>query len=431
MKYIASFLLWVLITLWVFSWYNQFNQNLQQFSKEDVNFQELINNKINSLRESIKNIWSNNTLNDSEKLQKINNIKKVLDTKYIDTSYISWDKMWDKAIQAYVSALWDPFTVYLTSEDNLSLHEELKWSSDFEGIWAVVTKVPEWVMIEKIIKNSPAFEVGLKPLDIILKANDTDLSKLPLWEAVSYIKWPKWTKVKLIINRSGKIIEIEVERNKVEIKSVESEIIEYNWKKLWYISISSIWEETFTQFLSQVNELLNNNIHWIILDLRWNGGWYLDIWYQIGSMWSKKWDIVVKTRYKNDFYNKEFKANEDGRLYGFPTVILTDAYTASAWEIITAAIRFNNKDNTKIVWTQTFWKWTIQTLEEFKDGSSLKYTIWKWFTPDGKNLSDGIKPWNGIKPDIEVEFDLDSYKKDLIDNQLDTAKKTLIDLLNK
>ncbi len=428
MKYIISFLLWIFVSLWIFFSYNQTNNQ----TISNVDFSSTVSDKINLLRESIKNIWSTtNSLNNNSKLEKINNIKEVLDKKYINTSYISWDKMWDKAIQAYVSAIWDPFTVYLTSEDNTSLHEELKWSSDFEGIWAVVTKVPEGIMVERIIKDGPAFKAGLKPLDVILKANGTNLSNLPLWEGVNEIKWPKWTKVNLTINRDWKIMEIEVTRDKVEIKSVESNILEYDNAKLWYISISSIWEETYTQFVKQSNELLSDGAKWIILDLRWNGGWYLEVGYKIWSMWSQKDDVVVKTKYKDDFYNRVLKATDDGKLHNFPTVILIDAYTASAWEIITAAIQVNNKNNTKLVWTETFWKWTIQTLEEFRDGSSLKYTIWKWFTPDDKNVSDGIKPWNGIKPDKEVEFDSDSYTKDHIDNQLDTAKQTLINLINK
>jgi len=430
MKYIISFLLWIFATIWVFFWYTQFDTHLQHISWKDVNFKNIVTDKINDLRDSIKDISWKNIENDW-KLEKINNIKEILDKGYIEPSYISWNQMWDKAMQAYVSAIWDPFTVYLTSIDNKSLHDELKWSSDFEGIWAVVTKDPKWIMVEKLIKDGPAFKAGVKPLDIILKANDTDLSKLPLWEWVKKIKWPKWTTVNLTIKRDDKIINIKVKRDKVEIKSVESKIITYKVKKLWYISISTIWEETYDQFLNQYKTLLADGVKWIILDLRWNGGWYLSVWYQIWATWAKKWDIVVQTKYRDSINNKALKAIKNGDLYNFPTVILADDYTASAWEIITAAIKENNEQTAKLVWTQTFWKWTIQTIKDFRDGSSLKYTIWKWYTPNDENLSNGVKPWNGLKPDIKVKFDSDAYKKTHVDNQLETAQKTLISLINK
>jgi len=430
MKYILSFILWIFTTILIFFWYNQFDINIQKLSDNNVNFQGLVENKINELRNWIKNISWKNIQND-EKLEKINEITEILNKWYIYSNYISWTKMWEAAMQAYVSALWDPFTGYLTSEDNKSLYKELKWTSDFEGIGAVVTKVPEGIMVEKIIKDGPAFKVGIKPLDIILKADNIDLLELPLWEWVSKIKWPKWTNVDLMIKRDGKIININVTRDKVELKSVESKFLNYKNKKLWYISISTVWEDTYNQFLKQIKELLSLDIKWIIIDLRWNGGWYLDIWYTIWSMWAKKWDIIVQTKYKDSSDDKVFKAEEKGILNNFPTVVLVDDYTASAWEIITAAIKNNNKNSTKILWIQTFWKWTIQTIKEFKDGSSLKYTIWKWYTPDNKNLSDGIKPWNGIKPDIEIKFDGELYKTKHIDNQFEEAKKALINIINK
>lgn len=430
MKYIVSFLFWIFLTLWVFFWYTEVTTNLQYISNKNISFGDLVTEKINNLRESIKHIsWKN--LTDDWDYEKINKIKEILDKWYIKPSYVSWSQMWDKAMQAYVSAIWDPFTVYLTSKDNKSLHEELKWSSDFEGIWAVVTKVPEWISIEQVIKYGPAFKSGIKPLDIILKAEGVDLSKLPLWKWIENIKWPKWTIVDLTIKRDGKIINIKVKRDKVELKSVQSKIINYKWKKIWYISISTVWQQTYDQFIKQSKQLLSKGINWLILDLRWNGGWYLDIWYDIWSMWAKKGDIVVQARYRYITQNKIYTSFIDGKFNNFPTIVLIDDYTASAWEIITAAIKENNPKTVKLVWTKTFWKWTIQTMNEFRDWSSLKYTIWKWYTPKNENLSNGVKPGNGIKPDVEVKFDSKLYKEKHIDNQLEISKKTLITLLNK
>jgi len=434
---LLGILIWILFSMWFF--FLVWNDNIQKIT--NINFNKWLEEKISSIKEKVSNISTSDkidfyetdsSLYDKDKLRKINKIKSILDKEYYDPSMISWNKMWDIAMQAYVAWLGDPFTNYLTSKDNTSLMEELKWSSDFQWIWAYVTKVPEWIMIEQVIKNSPAQKVWLQPTDIILQANGTGLADLPLWKAVSLIKWPAWTEVELTVKRDGKILKIKVKRAKVKIISVNSNIITYKWKKIWYISISSIWEQTYNQLKEQVNYLLKQKINWIILDLRWNWWWYLDKWYKIASMWAKKWDIIVQTKYRNHYYDKVYRAEKTWILHNIPTVILVDAYTASAGEIITAWIRENNEKTVKIVWTKTFWKWTIQTLKEFKDHSSLKYTIWKWFTPKNENVcKKGVLPWNWLKPDVEVKFDKESYKKTWIDNQKEKAKEILFEMLNK
>jgi len=425
-SYVSWFIMWIILSLIIFLWYQSFVLPNQIVDKNSINIWKTINNKINSISQAINSIkWWNNGVYEN-RFNKFLEIKKILDTQYIDPSYVSWNKMWENALQAFVSSLWDPFTVYLTSADNKSLHEELKWSSDFQWIWAVVTKVPDGIMLEQIIKDSPAQKAWLRPLDVVLKSNWTGLATLPLWKAVALIKWPAWTKVKLTVKRWNKIFTVNVTRKKLKLTSVNSKIIKYKNKKIWYISISSVWEETYRQLKKNYEKLLSHKIKWIILDLRWNWGWYLWIWYQIWSVWAKKWDIIVRTKYRDSANNQIFRATKNGKLHWIPTVILVNWYTASAGEIITAAIKENNPNTVRLVWTQTFWKWTIQTLRWFPDGSSLKYTIWKWYTPKDENVcKKWVLPWNWFKPDVEIKFDPKLYKNKLIDNQLEKAKEVL------
>jgi len=234
------------------------------YQKVDIAPNKVVEEKVDSLKQAIQaigNVGFSN-LDNVDKLKKFNDIKKTLDTQYFEPSLISGSKMWDSAMQAYVAALWDPFTVYLTAKDNESLHKALKWSSDFQWIWAVVTKVPDWVMIEQVIKWWPAFKAWLKPLDVILQASWVDLANMPLWDAVSKIKWPAWTSVELTIKRDWKVFKIKVTRAKLVLKSVNSEIKKYKWKKFGYISISSIWEETYDEFEKQLNDLFKQGIKW-------------------------------------------------------------------------------------------------------------------------------------------------------------------------
>jgi carboxyl-terminal processing protease len=427
-SFVWGFLLWLFSVFLFIIFLPQ-----QKLSSNTVDFQNIVNDKINGLRSTINSLWGlNQNIDNIDKLEKFNEIKEVLDTQYFDTSLISESKMWDLALQSYVRALWDPFTVYLTAKDNETLHKELKWTSDFEWIWAVVTKVPQWVMIEQLIKWWPAQKVWLKPLDIILQASWVDLSKLPLWDAVNKIKWPAWTEVELTIKRQDQVFKIKVKREKILLKSVNSDIYDYKWYKIWYINISSVGEDTYNEFEKQLDELLSKKISWLILDLRWNWWWYLEIGYKIWEEWAKKWDIIVQTKYRDWFYNQVLKAKRTWKLHWFPTIILIDSYTASAWEIITAAIKENNENMVKLVWTKTFGKWTIQTLQEFKDGSSLKYTIWKWFTPKWENVcKEWVLPWEWINPDIEIKFDPKLYKEKLIDTQLEKGKELIIELISK
>lgn len=370
-------------------------------------------------------IGSVNITTSSDKYQKFDLIYDILENEHIEPESISGDEMLESALRWYVEAIWDPYTVYLTPLDNESLNDGLKWSSDFEWIGAVVTKKKNWIMIEQLIKDWPAFKAWVQPLDIVIKVDWEDISMLPLGKAVSKIKWPSWTIVKLIIIRENNLLEIEVTRAKVHIASVMWDIKTLTWWiDIWYITISIIWEDTERALKSLIKEHKEKNIKWVILDLRWNWGWFLPIAVNIASFWLPKWKVVVSTKYRNYANFKRELSRWYGDLENMPTVILIDWLTASAAEIITAAV--NKWTWAKTIGVKTFWKWSIQTLEDFTDNSSLKFTIWKWYTPDDTNVD---KEW--IIPDIEVPFDREKYKIDWYDSQLEKSKEVLLKDINK
>jgi carboxyl-terminal processing protease len=135
---------------------------------------------------------------------------------------------------------------------------------------------------------------------------------------------------------------------------------------------------------------------------------------EIASHFIEKWKLIVSAKYKwyedENYYSEWFGEFEDMNI-----VVLIDGMTASAWEIIAMALQ--EQAWAKLLWTTSFGKWTIQTLDEFADGDSIKYTIWKWFAPSEKNIN---KIW--VDPDIVVEFDVDNYISNNYDNQLEEAK---------
>ena len=215
---------------------------------------------------------------------------------------------------------------------------------------------------------------------------------------------------------------IPITRDDVSIPSVTSEIFKQDWKNLLYLEISIISNQTTALLLEEVKEAkeLVGNIDWIILDLRWNSWGYLEEAVILLGHFFPRDTLLVKSEYKA-YENIDHLSKWRWELGNYPIVILVDQLTASAGEII--AIMFQESGKT-IIWMQTFWKWSIQAVQDFKDGSSLKYTIGKWFSPNYINVD---KEW--ITPDVVVERDYEQYQKDWTDNQLETAKEELLKII--
>lgn len=376
---------------------------------------------------NLQNTWWIVTL--EQKYSRFEDVLKILKKDYYDQPLLlSWEKqMVDHALAAYVNAIEDPYTVYMDNKQASGFQQDLKWESDFEWIWAYVMKKDYYVMIEEVLKDSPAFKAWLKPLDRIVMIDSWYTEKMSVDEAVSKIRWPKWTKVWLVIeryDRDGKrdILEREVIRDKLVVASVVSKVFEKDWYKIWYLEIYMVGEETENIFEREIINLTNQNVKWIILDLRWNGWWFLPIAVEIVSHFIPSWKLVVTAKYKN-FWDEKYYSKWYSDLQSLPTVVLVDGMTASAWEIIAMALQEDKW--IQLVWTQTFGKWSIQTIKDFSDGATLKYTIWKRYSPEWKNID---KIW--IIPNVVIEFDVEKYKKDNLDNQLEEAKQILVNGLS-
>ena len=410
----------IIILIWFFLWFFSFKiyDSYKDISQYITNWQ--IN--INWLRTYFSSNDAENITN-SEKYKRFDEIYNILKLDYIDQEKINSWQMLEKAIKAFVDWIDDPYTVYMDADTNSWFEQDLKWEMDFEWIGAVVTKKDYYVLIEETIKESPAFKAWLLPMDRIIIVDTWSVKDLDIYEAVDRIKWPQWTKVRLIIERILKdwtkdIIEKEVVREKLNIPSVTSKVIDLkSGKKVWYVNITLIWEETDNIFRKEILSIKQNNISWIILDLRWNWWWLLPVAVNVASHFIPEWKVVVSSKYQSlpgEIYNSNWFTD----LENYPTVVLIDEITASAWEII--AIALQEQIWAKLVWEKTFWKWTIQTLEDFSDWTSMKYTIWKWYSPSDKNID-----WTWVSPDYQVAFDMTGYIENRFDSQLEKAKIVL------
>lgn len=378
-------------------------------------------NLLSSLKESLKSLplWSSN-----QKYEKFDKISSILEKQYYKQEKLDFDKMLENSIKSYVEAIWDPYTMYFTTQENKEFQEDLKWEKDFEWVWAVVAKKENWVMVEEVIKWLPAFNAWIKPLDIILEINWEKTKDMSLNEAVSKIRWPVWSEVELTIYRKweNNVLKIKIKREKIVLPSVMWKIINLSWWiNLWYINISIIWEDTERAFRNVINDFKWQSIKWIILDLRWNWWWFLPIAVEICSHFIPEKEIIVTSKYRI-YPAEEYKSEWYWEFQWMPIVVLVDWMSASASEIISSALK--EKAWAILVWTKTFWKWSIQTVSEDWDWSSLKYTIWNWYPPSWNSVD-----WVWIKPDVEIELDKDKYQKDQTDSQLEEAKKQILQKL--
>lgn len=357
------------------------------------------------------------------KYERFETIYQILQESYYDEDKLNSWAMIEKAVKAFVDGIDDPYTVYMDSSQNSGFQEELKWEADFEWIWAMVSKKDYYIMIEEVIKSSPAYNAGLMALDRIIFINTGSTKDLSVEQAVWQIRGPKGTIVKLTIERAKKngekeVLQKEVTRDKLIIPSVNTKILSWaNKQHIWYINISIIGEETENILKKEIKSLKEQDIKGIILDLRGNWWGLLPIAVEIASHFVPKDKIIVTAKYKT-FDEEIYKSKGYSNFEWIPTVVLVDWLTASAGEIIALALQEDIW--AKIIGVQSFGKWSIQTMNEFNDHASLKYTIWKRYTPSGKNID---KIW--ITPDITIEFDADRFAKDRIDNQLEKATEEI------
>ena len=422
-----NFIIFLTFSLTFFLFWVFFSDSVRNLYVKNTNNWNI---NTNFIKEKI--LWKNDL-----DLKRFWEVYILLKQNYYSSEKVEKKDLVDGAISWLVNAIWDKHSEFLTRKDAKKFSEVLSW--DFEGIWAVVEKIDFWVKIGRVLKWSPAKKSWLFSWDIILEANGNKLESLSLYSAVEKIKWPAWTKVLLKIVRTWEkdFLNIEVTREKINIPSIYFEV--FKEENIWYIAINLFWENTSSDFEKALLQL--NDTQGLIIDLRDNWWGYLQSAVQILSDFIEKWKVIVSTKYKNSFKNFDYKSKNTSKVYDKKIVVLINENSASASEILAWALSDYNK--AILVWRKTYWKWSVQEPFYMNDGSLLKITIARWFTPNWKNIDK-----EGIEPDIEISFkkqdyDLDECKKVWIcddddtlfnfnpyDRQLEEAKKILIDFNN-
>lgn len=338
---------------------------------------------------------------------------RELEEKYFDIEAVDDQKMVYGAIAGMVEALDDPHTVFMTPDESKQFNASL--DGKLEGIGAELTIEHKNLVIVAPLRQSPAEKAGLLAGDIIYKIDDKLASEMTLMDAIMSIRGPKGTPVTLMIIREDLSVpfEVTIMRDSITIESVTTEKLEDD---IVYLSVNQFNDTTDQAFGRAISELILDEPKGLIVDLRYNGGGYLDIAVELLSYllpaYSKA--VVLKERGEKD---EIMNTNGNPKLLNVPLVVIVNESSASASEILAGAIQDHKRG--VVLGTTTFGKGTVQEVEPFSDGSSIRLTIAKWFTPNGRDI-DKV----GLTPDIIVEID----EKDIEakkDPQKDAAVKYL------
>lgn len=357
-----------------------------------------------------------NSVISSDLISKINIVKSILDSKYI--SEINEEDLINGAIQGYVDGVGDDYTQYFTKKEMEEFLQDTEGNYVGIGIYMYRDTAKNDVVILYPIKGSPAESVGLLTGDIIRKVDGVEYTGDDFEKISTYIKGKEGTKVNLEIERKGETLTFEVERRSIDLYPIESEILENN---IGYISLLSFDEECAKEFKDTYNKLRKNKLNGLIIDLRDNGGGIVSEALEIADYALEKDKVMLITRNKDG--EEEIEKSTKKPIIEVPIVIITNENTASASEILVAALKDNNKAT--IVGEKTFGKGVIQQLIPLSDGSGIKVTTEEYYTPN-KNKINKV----GIAPDKEVSLPEDVISSYIVERKDDTQLKEAINILS-
>ena len=348
--------------------------------------------------------------------QTLYDIKKKIEDIYIGE--VDEEKMIESALEGYVAGLGDEYTEYLTEKEVTSLMEDVNGSYVGVGLYISQNAKTNEILVIGVIEDSPANKAGILVGDIIKKVDNVEYTGDELTQASNHMKGIEGTKVKVTVQRDGKELEFDILREKIKFKCVKSEKLEDD---IGYIRISSFDGGCAEDFKNAYNELNSKGIKSLVIDLRNNGGGLVDQSLEIAEMIVPKGSTMLITKDNKD--KEELSVSKKEPTINVPIVILVNDYTASASEILTAAIKENT--NAKVVGTQTYGKGVIQGIYLFDDQKTgLKITMQEYFTPKHNTLHK-----IGITPD-EVSELPDEWKGQLnVERQYDNQLQKAIELL--
>jgi carboxyl-terminal processing protease len=288
----------------------------------------------------------------------------------------------------------DRFSDYFSPESLARFNEEI--SGRFSGIGLTVSEVKQGLRVEKVFPRSPAEQAGLQAGDLIVSVDGDSIAGESSEVSTAKIKGPEGTDVTIGVKKKagGKARELEIERAQITLPVVSSSIKEVGSRKLGYVRLISFSEGVHALLRNAVRKVEKEGAEGIVLDLRGNGGGLLEEAVLSASVFLPKDEVVVTTDSRTQGHAVYKTAGDN--LPAVPVVVLIDRNTASAAEILTAALA--DDADAKTVGTRSYGKGVFQQEIDLSNGGALKLTIGEYFTPDGVNLAKS----HGIHPDVRA-----------------------------
>ena len=312
----------------------------------------------------------------------------------VEKNYVDETKTKDLvygAIKGMLSEL-DPHTNFMSPTSYKEMQVDTK--GEFGGLGIQISMKDKKLVVIAPIEDTPAWNAGIKAGDHIFKIDDVPTKDIDLEDAVNKMRGPKDTKVILTIIREGEKepLKFTIIRDIIKIKSIKHKVIE---EDIGYVRITQFQERTGEDLRKALDDLEKQKIKSMIIDMRNNPGGLLKVAIQVSELFLKEGKLVVSVKGRND-EKEEYLASERNARENYPIVVLVNEGSASASEIVAGALQ--DWERAVVIGTQTFGKGSVQTVFTLSDGSGMRLTTAKYYTPKGTSIQN-----TGITPDIVVK----------------------------
>lgn len=357
------------------------------------------------------------SLDEDKVEEKITEIEKVVNQYFLDE--IDQEEVENYLYKGLIAGLDDPYADYYSKEELEKLNEST--SGEYVGVGATLSQDRQTglITIVKCFEGTPSAEAGLLPGDIIYRVNDTEVSGMELTQVVKLIKTEPGETVKLSVAREGETdyLDFDVERRAVEIPTVTYEMLD---GKIGYLVVSEFDTITEQQFKEALDALNEQGMEKLIIDLRNNlGGVLTTVCNMLQQILPE--GLIVYTEDKDG--NRTEYTCDGSNEFDKPLVVLTNGYSASASEIFAGAVKDYGIGT--LVGTTTYGKGIVQRIVELEDGSAVKLTIAKYYTPKGNDIHEV-----GVEPDVEIDLTDELKKQTTLEQSEDIQLRKAIEVVN-